>query len=227
MQRLLRAGFITQSREDVKYGNVTGTYRAEIPGCGSGGIGIRNRIYTFTLFMEPGRSTISGRYTFDAWRNSGQKAATFSGPVKGSITPEGNVTLIYGPMLTHVDYKFKSDAQNIVLTGPSGFECEQTEIMLAGTGPGGYITEPKFSYAYGEKIKPLLDDSENLKAGTMKIDEVHKLLLETETVATAKYTWHVELNEVGFALTGMQRISEQGTAVFRKQPDGSWVLPED
>jgi hypothetical protein len=227
VQRLLKTGFITQSREDVKFLNVTGTYKAEVRGCGDGGLGIKNRVYSFSLLMAPTSSTISGEYTFDSWRNTGQKAATFRGPVTGNISPDGSVLLIYGPMSTRTNFKFRSEGTSLALIGPALFECDPTEITLSGTGPGGYVTEPKFSYGYSDKMKPLLDETGNLNAGRRVVDDVQNLLLETETIATAQYSWHVELNDAGVALAGSQRISKTSQVVFRKRPDGTWVLRED
>lgn len=228
VQRLLKAGYVHQTREDIKYNNVSGTYKGETPGCGSGGFEIKTRIQTFTLSMKPGDPAVDGQYTYDSWYAlNGHKSLGWSGPVKGQVNPDGTVELIYGPMYTHVKYTFQSDGANIALTGRTMFECGTGQMTLTGTGPGGFISVPKFSYSYTDSMKKLLDGSGKLKAGTSKIDEVHNLLLETDAIATARFTWHVDLNEPGAAVIGKPRVSGTDAVTFRKQPDGTWVLPSN
>lgn len=86
---------------------------------------------------------------------------------------------------------------------------------------------PKYTYAYTDKLKPLLDASGNLKGGTIKIDEVHNLLLETDAIATAQFAMHIDFNAAGGAVLGKTTVADQGNVTFRKQPDGTWVLPSN
>jgi hypothetical protein len=128
-------------------------------------------------------------------------------------------------MYTHALYAFKSDGSTVALTGRALFECS-AEVIASGTGPGGVVVVPRYTYSYADKLKQLLDATGNLKAGSTKVDGVSNLLLTIETMATAKYAWHVDLNDAAAAVAGMKTVFGQGEAVFRKQPDGAWVLPE-
>jgi hypothetical protein len=224
IQRLLKAGYMSQTREDIKLINVTGTYKAEPAGCGSGGAGIGKQVYTFTLAMQPSYAGVSGEYTYESWYSSGQHSASFNGPVSGEVKPEGAVTLVYGPMSTRRDYAIKSDGANLTLAGPRMFACDSA-VIATGTGPGGFILVPKYSYVYADKLKRLLDSSGNLKGGTIKIDDVHNLLLETDAIATAQFAMHIDFNAAGTAVLGKAMMSDNGNVTFRKQPDGTWVLP--
>lgn len=55
------------------------------------------------------------------------------------------------------------------------------------------------------------------------VDECHELLLETETIATAKCRVHVNLTEAGVAAWGSAPTEWEVAASFGKQPDGTWV----
>lgn len=228
MKRLLSAGFITQSREDVNYKNVTGTFRAEPPGCGSGGFGISKQVYTFNLVMASKSPAVSGQYTFDAWYadTDHQRARADRGPVQGEVSPDGTLHLVYGPMYSHAAYKIDSQGGNITLTGTNLFMCSGRDMVASGTGPGGIVTSPRFSYGFSDSMKKLLDPATgDLRAGRIKIDGVHDLILQLDTIATATYQWHVNLNAAGEAVVGKPIILGKNEVTFRKQPDGTWVLP--
>lgn len=224
VQRLLKAGYISQTREDTKLINVTGTYKAEPAGCGSGGAGIGKQVYTFTLSMQPSYAAVSGDYTYESWYSSGQHSASFNGRVTGEVRPEGVATLAYGPMSARRDYTIKAEGANVTLAGPRMFACD-SPVVATGTGPGGFIMVPKYTYAYSDKLKPLLDPAGNLKGGTIKIDEVHNLLLETDAIATAQFAMHIDFNDAGAAVLGKTTMADKGNVTFRRQPDGTWVLP--
>jgi hypothetical protein len=74
-------------------------------------------------------------------------------------------------------------------------------------------------------LKALLDASGKLKAGTIKVNDVHNLLLEIDTIATARCAVHIDLNAAGAAVLGKTTLADLRDVTFRKQPDGTWVLP--
>jgi hypothetical protein len=216
VQRLLKSGYLNQSREDLKLINITGTYKTEGNVCGK-------EVYTFALSMQPSSPVVSGQYTYNHLYQDGQQGMKIDGPVTGEVKPDGSVTLFYGPMNARSDYTIKADGTSIILDGPKFFSC--TKVVATGSGPGGFITVPKYSYAYADKLKALLDASGKLKAGTIKVDDVHNLLLETDTIATARCAIHIDLNAAGAAVLGKAILPDQREVTFRKQPDGTWVLP--
>jgi hypothetical protein len=216
VQRLLKSGYLNQSREDLRLINITGTYKAEGNVCGK-------EVYTFSLSMQPSSPAVSGQYTYNHLYQDGQQGMKIDGPVTGEVMPDGTLTLFYGPMNARSDYTIKADGTTIVLDGPKFFSC--TKVIATGTGPGGFIAVPKYSYSYTEKFKALLDATGKLKAGTIKVDDVHNLLLETDTIATARCAIHIDLNAAGAAVLGKAILPDQREVTFRKQPDGTWVLP--
>lgn len=211
--RLLKAGYITQAREDLTYRNVTGTYKCNTHSRWG------NAIYTFTLSMQPGYNAVSGEYTFD-WQYSES-----AGPVHGEVMQDGHLRLVYGPMSSQTTYEITVEGNTTRLTGPNLFVQDGGQMTVVGTGPGGFVTVPRYSYVFSDKFKELLDPSGDLiRGGKIEIDDVHNLLLATETVAAARVTWHADLNNAATILLGKDKIDGEGSATFGKQPDGAWVL---
>ncbi len=227
IQRLLGAGYISQSREDLRYKNVTGSYQAQPPGCGSGGADIGEQIYTFTLSMRPMFSDVSGQYTFDSWyRDRHQHSAGFRGPVRGEVSPDGILNVGHGANGESRQFQDHLRGQrHHALVGPMVFACGHGPMTVSGTGPGGEIVVPRFSYKFSDRLKPLLTTSGDLKAGKYKVDKVENLILQIDTIATAQYLWHVDLNEASVAIAGKPRVTGTSEITFRKQPDGTWILP--
>lgn len=229
--RLVKAGYITQSRKDFTVPNVSGNYRVELKWPKEvSSIALRNAIYTFSLSMEPTFSTVSGKYSLDSWVNSGQETMSANGPLIGSVSEDGTVQLAYvtqyGSRIEEA-YKFGISGQGVTLTGNQPFLNGIPTMTLTGNGPGGTISVPSFSYAFSDKFKPLASPRANeIVTGKIVVDEVSNLLLVTETVAQANFTWHVTFNDAAKALTGQTTASGTGQMTFGKQPDGNWVLAE-
>jgi hypothetical protein len=66
----------------------------------------------------------------------------------------------------------------------------------------------------------------SLEAGKVKIDGIDNLLLATETSAEAMVRWHADFNDAAQTISGEKQRTGAGSALFRKQPDGEWVLVE-
>jgi hypothetical protein len=227
--RLIKAGYIIQSRKEFTVPNVSGNYKVELTWPKEvSSIALRNAIYTFSLSMEPTFSTVSGKYSVDSWVNSGQETMSANGPLIGSVSQDGTVQLAYvtqyGSRIEEA-YKFSISGQGVTLTGNQPFLNGIPTMTLTGSGPGGTISVPSFSYAFSAKFKPLAPPNANqIVAGKIVVDEVSNLLLATDTVAQARFTWHVVFNDAGRALSGEPTVSGTGNMIFGKQPDGNWVL---
>jgi hypothetical protein len=123
--RLIKAGYITQSRKDFTVPNVSGNYKVELTWPKEvSSIALRNAIYTFSLSMEPTFSTVSGKYSVDSWVNSGQETMSANGPLIGSVSQDGTVQLAYvtqyGSRIEEA-YKFSISGQGVTLTGNQPF----------------------------------------------------------------------------------------------------------
>jgi hypothetical protein len=221
-QRLLKAGFITQAREEHTVPNVSGQYRVDLTFPKNPWVAYAN--YSFNLSMKPTYSAVTGDYRMDS---SGNKQ---NGPLTGTVDPDGTVHLTYGSQFggTEADYKFASTGGTLTLTGKQPFlNIQCPEMTLTGSGPGGTISVPSFSYAFSNSFKPLpAPDANEIYVGDIAIDGVNNLLLATETEAQAHFTWHVTFNDVGKALSGKTTVTGTGDVIFGKQPDGQWVVAE-
>ncbi len=65
--------------------------------------------------------------------------------------------------------------------------------------------------------------AETRKLGRLVVDECRELLLQTDTVATAKCRVHVDLTEAGVAANSNAPTEEEVRVIFRRKPDGTWI----
>jgi len=220
VQKLLRTGYITQWNEPLTYRNVSGTYKFGNESTTD------KRLASFILTMRPGHVDVEGEYTLDDWWH-GQHTVASRGPVRGEVAQDGTVTLLYGQTPNPTIYQFSVEGNVLKLVGPETWGPGQRQCTFVGAGPGGVVTVPWYSYTFSDKVKGLLDPARNsIRGGKVEIDAVRGLLLATETRATAKFTWHVHLNEAAKILVGKDTVVAEGDVIFGKQPDGAWVLTE-
>lgn len=218
-QRLLEAGYVVQSSENLTFPNISGTYK-----CGTGpNHDYGNYLIELTLVMQPGSPAVTGQYRYNAWYAG---ISNWNGPVSGTSNVPQAVSLDFGYPISHGDYRVNVTGSALKLIGPDLFSNNKAgEITFEGTGPGGSINVTRYSYAFSPKFLQLADKQfDQIKAGPIEVDSVDKLLLATETAAVGEFTWHVKLNEAGKILSGEESKSGKGNAEFGKQPDGTWVL---
>ena len=95
-QRLLKAGFITQTRKDITIPNVSGDYHVHLiwpKGSWTG-----DATYELHVSMQPSYSSISGTYNVKTTYPNGGPAMSSSGALSGSVSPGGTVHLQYEPI---------------------------------------------------------------------------------------------------------------------------------
>jgi hypothetical protein len=232
IQRLFKAGFVNQTVETLTYPNVAGEYRGNFDFPEP--VNFSKQTYSIDISMVPDRPEFSGEYTYDAVRR-GEGEKHNSGQLHGTVAQDGNVTmglLITGePWQYGGAYKFSCLGKKVSLTGPYPFDplapifFGLPSATFVGTGPCGSISVRRFTYSFSDKLTSLFrPNSTSLVGGHFAVDEVTDLLLETETIAEARFTWHVDLNEAARALLGRDSVRGNSGLTFQKQPDGNWVL---
>jgi hypothetical protein len=227
VQRLLKAGYVSQSQTSFTVPNVSADYHVELTWPKGGWT--RNATYALTLSMNPTYNSISGHYHVEAWYSTGQHAMTADGPLTGTVDANGTVHLAYGSQYgaTNADYIFKSENGEETLTGKQPFLTGMPTMTVVGHGPGGEITVPVYSYVLSSKFETLSPPHQDeIQAGRIEIDQITNLLLSSETMAQASFGWHVDFNDAAKALSGQDKVSGTGNVVFGKQPDGKWVVAE-
>jgi hypothetical protein len=221
VQRLLKAGFITQTRKDITIPNVSGDYHVHLiwpKGSWTG-----DATYELHVSMQPSYASISGTYKVQTTYPNGGPAMSSSGPLSGSVSPDGTVHILYGG--TPATYQYHSGGGTVTLTGDQPFATQMPTMTLTGTGAGGTISVPSYSYAFSTKFTPLPPPHDGeISAGTVSIDDVTNLLLAGETAARSSFAWHVDFDDAAKALTGQTKATGTGHAEFGKQPSGDWVL---
>ncbi len=224
VQRLLKAGYVSQSENSFTVPNVSGDYHADMSWVMWGSYHM-HAIYAVTIAMKPSDNSISGQYHEESTGGGAQSA---NGMLSGSVDANGTVHLSYGG--ANEDYAFKSANGEEMLTGKLPFLNGADGLnpltgTLVGNGPGGNITVPVYSYVLSSKFEILPPPHQDeIQAGKIEIDQITNLLLASDTMAQASFGWHVDFNGAAKALSGKDKITGTGNVVFGKQPDGKWVV---
>ena len=222
VQRLLRAGYVTQSTSSYTVPNVSGSYNAEqiYP---KGDL-MGRATYAVTISMKDGDPTPSGQYDIRSWSFSGQPGGSAWGPIGGSVESGGTVHIKYTGLGTTGTYNYSQNGDKKTLTGTRPFLVGPT-LILIGTGPIGTITVPLYTYTLTSKFVPLpLPNQNQIAAGAVHIDSVSNVLLTSDTEAHAEFAWHVDFNDAAKVLTGKPNAGGKGDIFFGKQPNGDWVI---
>ena len=211
LHRLLRAGLAGQTVGKSSYPNLTGVYEG------------RGSIYeSFAISMRPGSPLIDGTYKYDIC--GGRISGTLHGD--GSVTINSLGTGAWGECSTTLSRLFRVQQTN---EGINLVPDELNTHGFYGKGPSGAPIElTTYEYTFLPKFLESVDVAgKTLRGGPFQIDSVTNLLLgETATFATASFSWHVNYNAAGQAITGVAENHGTTHVTFRKQPDGTWVLPD-
>jgi hypothetical protein len=107
-----------------------------------------------------------------------------------------------------------------------------TQTKLDSGYKFGWGKGPIYKYTPSPKLTGALINGPNggqcLKIGQKHIDAVDQLFLGEvgDTAAEARYTYHVDYNDLGQVIKGIATEKRAGRAMFRKQPDGAWAIPD-
>lgn len=130
-------------------------------------------------------------------------------------------------------------------------------MTFSGNGPKGYIKVPLYTYTFTKKLQSFVPinppssiwnadimewmwlkprhESDGKTAlrkgmGSLTVDKVSNLLLDSDVKAHATYSWHIRFNNLGRLFAGKNSegrnntVTGNGEVYFRKRPDGSWVF---
>jgi len=227
LQRLLKADYVVQNSVDVKLPNLTGEWEGAMRKSEGGGC----YEVSFSLRMKDSPS-VDGTYRAVArcfMEHGG------SGTVTGTLSPGNQLFMRVNPSIGAVpNYDHGEFRFNGPFEGPTKLEGRLVGVMnygaitLRGRVNSSPILIKTYEYTISPKFKNLVaTEGRTFQAGLVKIDSFGALLLEgVETAATARFQWHVDFNEAGRAVSGATSKTGEGEALFRKQPDGKWVLTE-
>jgi hypothetical protein len=223
VQRLLKAGYVSQSQNSFTVPNLSGEYHADMSWELMGYH--MHATYALTVSMNPADNSIAGHYHEESTGGGAQSA---DGSLSGTVDANGTVHLTYGSQYggANEDCTFTSANGEETLTGKQPF-LNGPNVALVGHGPGGNITVPVYSYALSSKFATLPPPHQDeIQAGKIEIDQITNLLLSSDTMAQASFGWHVDFNDAAKALSGKDKASGIGNVIFGKQPSGNWVVAE-
>jgi hypothetical protein len=218
IQRLLKAGYVSQSKTTFTVPDVSGNYEAELSWLWGGSYHMK-ATYALTISMKPADNSISGHYHEESTGGGAQYA---NGPLAGSVDADGIVHLSWSGKNLAYSFNFTNGEKR--LTGKQPF-VGGPDVTLVGHGPGGEITVPVYSYALSSGFETLPPPHQDeIQAGKIEIDQITNLLLSSDTMAQAAFGWQVDFNRAAKALSGQDKASGTGSVIFVKQPDGNWVI---
>lgn len=222
LQRLLKAGLVTQTRSERRLPDITGEYEGTMTNC-----------FGMFLDLRMDRSArLAGTYRVQSFGCIGASSDSpiRAGALKGTLTPLNQVLLDLTPPAlgswdqAHLNLTVEGGLNRLIgtVTG-RGY---QWPLTVDGKGTGNTVVVAEYTYAFIPMFSKLVvPRGKALRAGPIVVDQLEDLLLEaTDTLASARFRWHVDFNEAGQAVTGEKGQTGTGTVRFRKQPDGTWVV---
>ena len=222
LQALLKAGYITQSTKDVPRVDVSGDYDGSMTDC----YGVH---LTIRMASWP---SLTGEYRV---KNNGcwpgpREGAPLEGTVTGEITPEYQLMLSFSPNMlgdwSRGELNMSID-NGLKLSGRVLGDRYQYPILVRGGDPRKTAHVKEYQYAFSPSYTRLVHvNGKSLEAGKVKIDGIDNLLLVTEASAEAAVRWHADFNDAAQTISGEKQRTGVGSALFRKQPDGEWILVE-
>lgn len=223
VQRLVKAGYITQAKETRTIPDISGDYSATLKTSD----GQKESEYRVTIATTPGSDQVSGDFLFTKWHLG--SFFSWRGPITGSVDPSGAVHLDYGQTISNLDtpvtYISGSVDNSKTLQGSAPFSDGRPSMVLTAGRPPGKLAVTRYKYEFASNVKMLSAPHETeIAAGSITVDRVTNLLLSTDTVAQANFGWHVDLDGPARAITGKATQSGSGVVAFGKQPDGNWVV---
>jgi len=228
VHRLVVAGFVEQTAKSDRTPDLTGVYSQGGTDGWSGGPR-RDGLQNVQLSMHDGSPEISGHFTFI----NGMMNMTWGrceGAVHGHVTPDGGAFLQFAsstPCTVILNqqmnfYRIVRKGLLVQITGPG---------MIQGQVPDKSVALSLYRYRFAPKFTKLATTVNGISVipiGRGKIDAVdHLLLAGTDTEAECHYTTHFDMTALGKALIGEETVKNEGTATFRKAPDGDWALAQN
>jgi hypothetical protein len=215
--RMLKAGLMTKTEEKDSYQNLTGIYKGRNP----------YALSSYTISAKQGSPAITGTYRYD----------TCGGRISGSLGVDGTATITvfsiggFSPCSStrSTTYQIeRTDAGGIELAylanGSRKTSDKSANFYREGSYGQATFALTTYRYNFTPKYMKFVDvPGKNVKIGQVRIDNVDKLLLETETIASGQYAWHIDYNAVGKAIYGTDGGHGTGQVAFRKQPDEAWI----
>lgn len=223
LNRLIRAGLITQTETEVTLPDISGEYEGSMTGCFN---------VSLTINQSKALPRMSGNYKVVT--ATGYNTCTpinQVGTFNGVVSPPNKLLIALEPPL----YRFPSG--ELVISTESGIRLtgnvKRYEVTGSYTYPvelgateskGGQLITKQYRYRFVRGFDDLIMGKEAVKAGIIKIDRLENLLLDSTVEASASFYWHVDFNKAAQGLTGRLQQSGVGRASFRKQPDNRWVV---
>lgn len=254
--RLISGGWIVQQSTTTAYPKISGTF-VDVTSwrtCwAGGGCHLNTKERQWILQPIAGTNRVSGRCADRASYSTpeSQEEVGWSGSsASGTVQPDGGLVL----SCVHFSWqplrgRYYEDAQKGYLKfehgtfrslgslgsvrkagGLTTTVLKPEEGIFVGAATGQKVTVTWYSYAWSPQFEAQLQGSDNaryLVLGGYGVGDVTNLRLDTDTRASANFSWKVLLNSNGKVLYGVNPVPGQagtGTALFAKKPDQTWFL---
>ncbi|HTQ53181.1 MAG TPA: hypothetical protein VMI94_01905 [Bryobacteraceae bacterium] len=242
VQRALRSGYVQEKTMSVSYPNFSGAFtgsRGFQPGQQYGGWND-----FFNVSTSPGRppyvnGSIRSCYAYDPklfFQHDSCWSGTVAGPVRrngvsnllirvtawaGSIGMMPNTTM---PLNVSLIRGSPDIIQGSFHTPRTLLDNGSDEpVTFRGRVTGADIQQEVYVYAWTDKLPKEAVSGAMLKLGHLEVDSCERLLLASETTATASCKTHVKLTTAAEAIFGQRPTDESVQVSFGKQPNGNWV----
>jgi hypothetical protein len=221
LNRLIKAGVATEKSTEASVVNLSGTYEGDIANC-------YHVVLNVTDSTPP---KVAGNFKVTTYECVGA-LDPHEGTFTGILTPSSKLFLSFDHYLKgfyRAELTINTSGNEVRLEGLlTGHGSNGTSgsfpLKLKAQGERGLATIKQYDYNLAPEFYNLGIGENAIKAGGIKIDRLENLILVNTVEAEASFYWHTDFNRVAQALTGKVQQSGVGRVMFRKQPDGRWVV---
>ncbi|HEY6249308.1 MAG TPA: hypothetical protein VI685_05075 [Candidatus Angelobacter sp.] len=124
----------------------------------------------------------------------------------------------------HVSFqRGKTDVLAGTWVEANGANSSAIPIRMEGHSAGSDIQQQRYIYRWKGKAPDDVSGAE-LNIGRLIIENCEQLLLDSDVSARATCQTRVELTKSGEIICGVDPLAQTVQPIFRKQPDGNWVV---
>jgi hypothetical protein len=226
LKSYLDHGWVTQEIDTRSFPEVLGVFEGDAH--------VDNWWYhaKYTVYPDHDSNSFSGINDWKIMYPNGvvKEAGTGHGSLVATLKSDGSFEARCPPAVGYCGtwigkYSEQGPAGFLDMAGGGGFS---PPYHLVGKSTGRQVQLNWYKYSWSAEAQKLLHQDPgygiSADAGHFKVKELSGLQLVIDTVATAQFTWEVQLNDIAEATLGIKSVPGTGTVTFGKKPDGTWFV---
>lgn len=225
--RFLKAALVTENVSNANVWDVSGDFDGSFPG--GAGPHANECFYLYLTLRATTLPRMDGTYRLEHPRPcAGAGNETSEGTFTAEVVPgdrllfheftpdlhgstEGEVTINTTNGLSLVGRVWRGGGSEV--------------INVEGKPPLRMKTIKQYTYQFSPSFRGLIQqEGKFIRGGSVKVDRLANLVLVSSVAAQASFYWHVDFNNAARVVTETPQQNGVGSVMFRKQPNGRWVV---